>query len=256
LDRASAVLILNSVATGRPKAIMEGSLISAKRTAASAALAARVLRRNETSSAAMVGCGLINVEIARFLCAAFPKLSTFYAYDADHDRALQYKEQCEAQFPGAKCIVLKKMRELLGSSTLISFATTALEPHVHDLSMCASGTVILHVSLRDIAPELVLSNDNIVDDVDHVCRAQTSVHLAEQKTGRRDFIRGTLGEILNGQCAARSDDRDLVIYSPFGLGILDVALGEYLFQQAVAKQIGLPVPSFFPHSWKRIPAGT
>jgi N-[(2S)-2-amino-2-carboxyethyl]-L-glutamate dehydrogenase len=114
----------------------------------------------------------------------------------------------------------------------------------------------LHVSLRDIAPELVLSNDNIVDDVDHVCRAQTSVHLAEQKTGRRDFIRGTLGEILNGQCAARSDDRDLVIYSPFGLGILDVALGEYLFQQAVAKQIGLPVPSFFPHSWKRIPAGT
>src|SRR6185369_14851981 len=68
MDRASAVVILNSARTGTPRAIIEGSILSAKRTAASAALAARTLHQKPVEDGiGIIGCGMINFEIVRFL---------------------------------------------------------------------------------------------------------------------------------------------------------------------------------------------
>jgi len=66
LERASAVVILNSTITGQAEVILEGSLISAKRTAASAALSARTLHADaECDVVALLGCGVINFEVAK-----------------------------------------------------------------------------------------------------------------------------------------------------------------------------------------------
>jgi ornithine cyclodeaminase/alanine dehydrogenase-like protein (mu-crystallin family) len=68
LPRASAVIILNDMNTGFPYACIEGSRISAARTAASAALGARLLhRRNEGQRLGVIGCGLISGQILSYL---------------------------------------------------------------------------------------------------------------------------------------------------------------------------------------------
>lgn len=249
LDRASAVVILNSSRTGRPEAVIEGSIISAKRTAASAALAAEYLHRGRPSaSAAFLGCGLINFEIARFLRAALPDLRHFTVYDLDAARAAQFATRCRAEF-GVEAEAVPDVRDLLRSAPLVSFATTAARPHVDDLSECQPGTTLLHISLRDLAPELILAADNVVDDVDHVCRAQTSVHLAEQQSGTRAFIRCTLADVLRGVAPARRDEQGITIFSPFGLGVLDVALSKYVLRRALELERGSLIKSFLPGSW-------
>src|SRR5258707_1882796 len=94
VDRASAVVLLNSPQTGRPEAVLEGSVISAKRTAASAALAARcLLKGSQVGRVGMIGCGLINFEIARFLRAVFPEANTFVLFDKDEARAKQFENK-------------------------------------------------------------------------------------------------------------------------------------------------------------------
>src|SRR5499427_5772312 len=91
VDRASAVLILNSPQTGRPEAVLEGSVISAKRTAASAALAAQcLLGGRKVGRVGLIGCGSINFEIARFLLAVFPEMETLVLFDQNEARAEQF----------------------------------------------------------------------------------------------------------------------------------------------------------------------
>lgn len=250
LDRASAVLILNSSRTGRPEAVIEGSIISAKRTAASAALAARCLHRDEGEPrAGLVGTGVINFEVARSLLATRPALRTLVVFDIDGARAERFREKCAREFDGVAVEIAADMGAVLGGCRLISMATTASRPHVADLSACAPGSTILHVSLRDIAPEAILACDNVLDDIDHVCRAQTSVHLAEQLAGGRDFLRCTLGDILEGRAPARRDDESVAVFSPFGLGILDLAVGSLVRELAAEKNYGTVIESFLPASW-------
>lgn len=251
LNRASAVIVMNSAETGRAEVIMEGSLISAKRTAASAALAARCIHVNGApETVGILGCGPINFEVARFLSVVFPKIDRLLVFDVDAARARQFKENCAELNAGWNISVAEESRQLFENANIVSLATTAIQPHIFDVSMCPPGSAILHVSLRDFSPEVILSADNVVDDVDHVCRAQTSVHLAEQVLGSRDFIRCTLADIANGVAPPKSSADAITIFSPFGLGVLDMAVGKLATTFASEHGFGTRIESFLPPSYK------
>lgn len=245
IPRASAILTLNDYASGLPEVVLEGSLISATRTAASAALAARTfLEGGSSGRVGLIGTGLINFEIVRFL-RALCGAQRFLLYDLDAERAARFAAGLGEVMGPIETAVAGSLEEVMAACPLTSFATTAIRPHVFDLSACPPGAVILHVSLRDLAPEVVLACDNVVDDPDHVCRAQTSLHLAEQATGGRAFIRCTLADILAGRAPARRGDGAPAVFSPFGLGVLDVALGQFVVDAARAAGEGTWIHSFF-----------
>lgn len=65
-----ATVLLNDAADGRPLAILDGTAITALRTGAAAAVAARALARDDARTAGVVGCGLHGSWAARCLKAA------------------------------------------------------------------------------------------------------------------------------------------------------------------------------------------
>ena len=246
LARASAVQILNDAKTGYPVACMEASLISATRTAASAALAAEALSpATRVCTLCIIGTGVIaraTVEWLKFRNWSFDKVNLFDLNRSDADRFAAWLQEAY----GDRVEVRDSVATAVSDSSLILFATTALEPYLDDPGLFAHAPTVLHLSLRDIAADVILEGQNIVDDVEHCLKAGTSVHLAWMQTGNRNFILGNLVDVMDKNCTVDSERPR--IFSPFGLGVLDIAIADFVLDQAIATQSAMVVPNFFSNS--------
>ncbi|MDQ0945858.1 2,3-diaminopropionate biosynthesis protein SbnB [Streptomyces sp. V1I1] len=250
IPRASAVLILNDHDTGYPFACLESSIISATRTAASAALAADHLTRNRQrpTRIGFFGTGLIARYIHAFLTGTGWTFDETGVHDLSAHSAAGFRDYLQQTGTTGQITVHDSPEELIRSSDLVVFATIAGEPHISDPAWFDHNPLVLHVSLRDLAPEIILVSTNIVDDVEHCLKANTSPHLAEQLTGNRDFLNGTLDDVMTGRVTPPTD-RPLV-FSPFGLGVLDLAVGKYVYDET-ARSGQLHVIEDFFHDLRR-----
>ncbi|MEU0786636.1 2,3-diaminopropionate biosynthesis protein SbnB [Streptomyces sp. NPDC006173] len=246
IPRASAVLILNDPDTGYPFACLESSIISATRTAASAASAADRLSRDRPrpTRVGFFGTGLIARYIHTFLRGSGWSFDDVGLYDLSPDSTAGFRAYAEQSDDAARVTVHSRPEDLIRASDLVVFATVAAEPHVGDPAWFDHNPVVLHVSLRDLAPQVLLASTNIVDDVEHCLRAATSPHLTEQLTGDRDFVHGTLSDVLAGRLDVPADRP--VVFSPFGLGVLDLAVGSYVYDE-VARSGELRIVDDFFH---------
>ncbi|HET6329022.1 MAG TPA: 2,3-diaminopropionate biosynthesis protein SbnB [Planctomycetaceae bacterium] len=250
IPRASAVLILNDHDTGYPFVCMESSIISATRTGAMAALAAEWFSRGRQrpKRVGFFGVGLIARYIHKFLAGTDWSFDEIGVFDLLAESAAGFRGYLERSGAAKRITVHDSAEQLIRSSDMIVFATIAGQPHVNDLTWFKHNPLVLHVSLRDLAPEIILASTNFVDDVEHCLKANTSPHLAEQLTGNREFLQGTLGDLMAGRATVPSD-RPL-IFSPFGLGVLDLAVGKSVYDE-VTRAGDLHVIEDFFHELKR-----
>lgn len=254
IPRASAVLILNDHDTGYPFACLESSIISATRTAASAAVAADWLTRSRPrpSRVGFFGVGLIARYIHAFLAGTGWSFDEIGVHDLSGDSAAGFRGYLESSDATGRITVYERPEQLIRSSDLVVFATIAGEPHVSDPSWFGHNPVVLHVSLRDLAPEILLASTNLVDDVEHCLKASTSPHLVEQLTGSRDFLAGTLDDVMAGRVTVPANRP--VVFSPFGLGVLDLAVGKYVYDEVTLAGELHVIDDFF-HELRRYAPG-
>ncbi len=245
LPRASAVLILNDGETGYPYACLEGAAISAARTAASALLAAEALcgPSKRVGTVGVVGNGVISRTFVRFLLGSGWQVRELVIYDTNSGAQAAFREWLGSEFPQVSAQEAASADAALARSELAFFATLAAQPHVHSLQSIEHAPVILHISLRDLAPEIILAAHNVVDDPKHVLNAGTSVLLAAEVAGHTRFIDCTLAQLMAGHHTLPAGRAR--VFSPFGLGVLDLAVGAWLYERAAAADEVQWIDDFF-----------
>jgi ornithine cyclodeaminase len=130
--------------------------------------------------------GLIARYIHAFLAATGWTFDEIGVHDLSRGSAAGFRGYLEQSAPepgtgsgpASRITVHDRAEDLIRSSDLIVFATVAGQPHVSERSWFEHNPLVLHVSLRDLAPEILLASANVVDDVEHCLKANTSPHLA------------------------------------------------------------------------------
>lgn len=244
LQRASAVLLLNDYETGYPVACLEASQISAARTAASAVVAARALAADpkKVVKITFVGAGVISRAIFDFFLADDWILDQVTVCDLDAGSATELRHHVKAG-TGKQARFVEDWKSAISAADIVVFATNAGTPYVSG-DVFAPGQIILNVSLRDISPDIIWNAFNMFDDVEHCMKANTSPHLAEQKYGDRSFVHGTLAHIQNNP--ALIDRSRPLIFSPFGLGVLDLVVGKLFVDKCLEAGSCTSIADFIP----------
>jgi len=246
LARASAVLILNDATTGYPVACIEASLISATRTAASAALAAEHLSPNPfEGTLGVIGTGVIARTTIEWLLFQNWKFRQISLYDVDRKESEQFSKWLRDEYD-VEAQIQDRLEQTVSDSSLILFTTTTLEPYLADEKLFAHSPTVLHLSLRDICVNVILASQNIVDDVDHCLKSKTSLHLTEMAVGNRDFVSGSLVDVMEKKFKLDHDRPR--IFSPFGLGVLDLAVGNLVLETAMSAGAAIALTDFFSNS--------
>ena len=228
MQRASAVLVLNDPMSGYPFALLEASRISSARTAASAVLGAFYLNgeTRRTPSMSFVGGGIIGRSILDTFVADNWEIDKLRLCDLDDATVRAFSDRAQTRHG----LDIGRV-DLDGAleADIVVLATTVPAPYIKDRDL-RPGQIVLNISLRDVSPEIIAASNNILDDVEHCLKADTSPDLAVRKFGHRDFINGTIAELMTGEI--QIDPGKPTIYSPFGLGVLDLAVGRWVFDEA------------------------
>src|SRR5688572_14847547 len=135
--RASAVLVLNSYETGYPFAVLESSIISAARTAASAVLAAYWLngKSRRVQSLGIVGTGFIARYVYDFLIDTGWEIGDVRLYDTSAVESEKFRNTACRLERHRTVTVASEVNQLLSDSDVIVFTTVASAPHIADAAL-------------------------------------------------------------------------------------------------------------------------
>jgi ornithine cyclodeaminase len=230
------IILLHDLEHAIPHAIMEGSIITAMRTSAVAGVGAKYLANPNSKIAGLIGAGVIGRTMIMALTTAMPKLEEIRLYDLNEQRALDLaKEFSEA----VNIHVVDSVAKAFNGADIITTQTTARSPIVED-EWIPQGSYYAHMSSTEAEDRAFLNTDRLV--VDNWATLKTWDFFPPTRLFKAGQISEgdvtDIGEILLGKKPGRVDAGQRILFANLGMGCLDIAIAERIYQNAKAKGLG------------------
>ena len=239
LPYITGLLIYNDVENGLPLAVMDCVWITAKRTGAASAVAARRLARPESSVMGMLGCGVQGQSHAEAFTETFP-LKKILAYDKDAESARRYAAAMTRQLK-VEVVAVKTPREAVSGCDIVATAGPILKvPHATIqagwLDEGAFASLVDYDSYWS-REALAQAAKFCTDDIPQLKLYQSMGYFQNIPP-----IHADLGELVTGKKKGRENSKERTMTANLGLAIDDMAVAPLIFARAKEKGIGTWLP--------------
>ncbi|HEY6540204.1 MAG TPA: ornithine cyclodeaminase family protein [Ktedonobacteraceae bacterium] len=234
LPSHQALICLFDGQTGSPIAVMNGTAITAARTAGAAALSTRLLARDNASVLAILGAGVQGTAHAQML----PRVRNFRDIRIA-SRNVSHAQQLAATLPHARA--LASFEEAARGADAICLCTSSSAP-VLSADWLSPGAHITSVGYAPPGGELdrgVIARGKLF--------VETRLAFEPPPAGCSELAgldpnSGTeLGEVLLATRPGRQSDHDITIYKAMGQAMEDMVTANLVYQRARQQGIGQDV---------------
>lgn len=233
LPTIQGVVLLFDAGSGEPLALMDSAEITALRTAAATALAARHLARSDASVAAIIGCGRQSRDQLRFLCRVRP-IRTAFAIDRDPEASRAFAESMSREL-GIAIEAVESADD--ARSAAIWITCTPSGTPVLARRHVGPGAFIAGVGAddphkRELAGDL-FEGTSVVADILAQCLAMGDLrHAVAEGRLRGDQVHAELGDVLVGRRPGRRDEDEIIVFDSTGMALQDVAAAAAVYRAA------------------------
>lgn len=256
LPRSILTVNLNDKDTGAPLCFMSANLLSAARTGAVPAVAARHLARKDSEIAAVIGCGPINKSCFRNIMTQVKGIRKVYCFDLFIEKAQAIAAWASEQY-GIEGVATDNLEEAMRASDLVTIAASRLKPLYIDSAWVKKGATLLLTGPATGDDNFWLNNKIVYD---HIGLHENYVSEAIESGDKEGYYKGviggpiyhlidegrlpalkdstSIGMIINGDAQGRTNDDDTYIFVACGMAVFDVAWAYDVYQEALKQGIG------------------
>ena len=235
LPYITGLLILNDPETGIPYSVMDCTWITAQRTGAATAVAARYLARPESSSVGIVACGVQGRSNLEALACIF-KIQKVKAYDIHPEVAIRYaqemREKLQLEIEPVKTLseAVRDLDIVVTSGPILKNPNPYIEP-----GWLVPGSFASLVDFDSAVQGAALREADKIATDDH---AQLQFYRQTGYFRETPEAYADLGEIIAGMKPGRESDDEITISINLGLALDDMATAIKVYQRSKEMGIG------------------